>query len=509
LEPRVRRTAVPLALLVLLPLAGSAAAAGGAVLPTAGSPGAPTFTENHGPASPLDARGRKTGADSCGEPSLGVNKSTPGGYYYMCSQSTWTIAGISPTADDKGVWTDVTDPLEGAQTSDPILYTDPTTGRTWVDQLILSGNSVRAYTDDGGKTYTRNTIVPGIAFDHQTIGTGKYSPKSTLYKPGLTYPNAFYYCTNDLAAADCAVSTDSGVTFGPQVPVDKSSPCSKIVGHIKTDPNDGTVYLPPDGCGTQQGVYVSHDNTQTWALSTVPGSTVGDSGHPSIATGKDGTVYYAYGTGDVRPGKSGRTHVAVSTDQGATWASETALGADKGILASRFPTMVAGDGDRAAVAFLGSTAEGDPGAIPDATAPTAFVYPGSWDLYVSYTVDRGQTWTTYDATPGKPVQVGPVCTAGTTCTAGRNLLDFNDMVVGTDGRVAIAMADGNLAPGDTYAKGLAKGDLVRQTSGPSLFAASDTTPATDLPEIPLPAVLPLVGIGFTGLVLARRRRRTA
>ena len=69
--------------------------------------------------------------------------------------------------------------------------------------------------------------------------------------------------------------------------------------------------------------------------------------HPSVATGNDGTVYLASGSGDVGT-RSGRVHVAVSTDQSASWASDTALGADLGILATRLPTVVAGDGDRAA-----------------------------------------------------------------------------------------------------------------------------------------------------------------
>src|SRR4029078_1937403 len=81
--------------------------------------------------------------------------------------------------------------------------------------------------------------------------------------------------------------------------------------------------------------------------------------------------------------------------------------------------VVAGDDDRAAYAFLG-TSEPSSGAFGD--DPN---WPGVWHLYVAETFAGGKTWTTVDATPNDPVQRGTICAGGTLgCSNGtRNLLD--------------------------------------------------------------------------------------
>ncbi len=455
---------------------------------TTATPAAAVFRQYHAPASAKDARGKATGGDAAGEPSLGYYPKTDD-VLFMAEKATFRVSGFG-AANDKATWTDVTDPVEGAQTSDPILWRDPVTGRAFVNQLELQGGSLQAYTDDEGKSYTQSTMGGGIgiSFDHQSVVTGiRTATQTTLPKP-IGYPNYVYYCTNDLYAADCSVSIDGGLNFLAQTPVYAGSlaggPCSAIFGHLKTDPRDGTLYLPPNGCKGKQMMFVSKDNTLSWTGYLVPGSTNGDSGHPSLGVGRqDGAVYYAWGSADGYQAKTGRTHVAVSFDHGKKWTAPVSLGKDLGVVTSRFPVVVAGDTGRAAVAFLGAKASGDPSAAPDPTNASVKSYTGTWDLYVSYTTDAGKTWKTYDATPNDPVQRGPICTRGTTCLAGRNLLDFNDMVIDRNGHVALALADGALGPKDTYANALAKADIVRQLSGPSLYtpttnARTQTSPRT-------------------------------
>ena len=445
-----------------------------AVSSNAASASSPVFRQYHGPSSPKDVRGKPAGADSAGEPSLGYDPKTDQ-VLFMANKSTFRVGDFG-AGNERATWTDITDPVEGAQTSDPILWRDPTTGRTFINQLMLQGGSLQAYTDDNGKTYTHSTMGGGIgiSFDHQTVTTGKPAPEQgTLPKP-IGYPNYVYYCTNDLYAANCSVSVDGGRNFLAQTPVYAGTlaqgPCAAIFGHIKTDPRSGTVYLPPNSCRGKQMLYASVDNTLHWTGYEVPGSTAGDSGHPSVAVGgKDGAVYYAWGSNDGFKQKTGRTAVAVSFTHGKTWTKPVALGKDLGVVTSRFPAVVAGDAGRAAVAFIGSKATGDPNTAPDATDASVQPFTGSWDLYVSYTTDFGKTWKTYDATPGDPIQRGPVCTRGTTCLAGRNLLDFNGMVLDRDGHVVIALADGALGKSDNYADNLSKATIVRQTSGPSMY----------------------------------------
>lgn len=407
--------------------------------------------------------------DSCGEPGLGVDPVT-GNVLYQCGLQTLKVTGFGK--GDKSTWTPVQAPVEGVQSSDPIIWRDTDTGRVFVNQLMPQGCSVQAYSDNFGTTWTQSALgcAAGISFDHQTIGTGK--PVTTPTTPA--YKNVVYYCTNDLAALDCGTSLDGGLTYGVAHPVstDPNETCSPIVGHIKSAP-DGTTYLMPDGCKDEAGkqaVFVTGDNALTWTKRSIPGSSLGDAGHPSVGVGSDGTVYAAYGSGDNTKDKNGRVQVVVSTTKGERWTTPVSLGKELGVKVSRFPLVVAGDGDRAAVAYLGSTSGDDPGSNKN--------FQGAWRMYVSYTYNRGKSWKTYDATPNSPVQVGSVCTGGTSCTTGptsdRNLLDFNGMVLDGKGRVVIAFADGCLkVKGCGTLDRLRKGAILKQTGGHGLFKKFD------------------------------------
>ncbi|MCW2673702.1 MAG: hypothetical protein JWP14_2291 [Frankiales bacterium] len=471
---RTRSVLVPLLLAALLPFA----AAGGATTPPPSfaqytSPvgvdlvtGAPEpaagviYDIKHNPAGvPVFGIYSQTGiGDSCGEPTLGYDPKSDR-VLYQCGLQTLRVSFGSKGAS---TWKPVQPLIESAQSSDPILWRDPDTNRVWVNQLMPQGCSAQAYTDDFGTTWTQGALgcALGISFDHQTIVTAKPRVLKTV-----GYPNVLYYCTNDLAAIDCGTSLDGGLTFGPSHPVstDPGETCSAIVGHLKSGP-DGTTYLMPDGCNDEAGkqaVFVTDDDGLSWSKHSIGHSTEGDAGHPSLAVGNDGTVYAAWGSHDNEAG-GGRVQVSVSTSKGVRWTTPVTLGKELGVKVSRFPLAVSGDGDRAAVAYLGSTSDGDPG--------NKKTFTGAWRMYVSYTYDRGRHWKTYDATPGSPVQVGSVCTGGTSCSDDRNLLDFNDMVLDGKGRVVIAFADGCLkTKGCTTADRLRKGAIVRQTTGPGLY----------------------------------------
>jgi hypothetical protein len=401
---------------------------------------------------------------SAGEPSIGVDERT-GAVMYIASLQTLKVQFDDTATPATAAWQDVSATQTSLVSFDPILYTDQKLGRTYVSQLLPTTVSLMAYTDDDGATWHPSQgagIASGV--DHQTVGGGPFArgslPLTLPLSPPQLYSHAIYYCSQDIALASCAVSLDGGTTFGPAVPIYNLTQCSGLHGHIKVAP-DGTAYVPNKDCNGQAGVAVSTNNGLTWTVHTIPGSSAGAS-DPAVGIGADGTVYFGWSNGD------GHADVAVSRDQGATWSNLQDVGAPFGLQNIAFPALIAGDGTRAAYAFLGTPAGGD--ATGD--DPT---FPAVWHLYVAHTYDGGETWQTVDVTPDAPVQRGTICTAGTTCSTTRNLLDFLGIAVDGEGRVLVGYADGCVGTcvsggANTFA---AEARIARQTGGKRLYAAFD------------------------------------
>lgn len=402
-------------------------------------------------------------AHNAGEPSIGVNPTT-GAVMYQASTSTFRVGfgGNGATWQDKSASVANGCPVGSTTSLDPILFTDRTTGRTFESQLA-GKTALTCYTDNDGDTWTPTSgsgLNSGV--DHQTIGGGRFADNGVGALTG--YPNAVYYCSQDIADASCASSHDGGLTYGPAVPIYNLTQCGGLHGHVMVDPASGTIYVPNKGCGAGQAVAVSEDNGLTWTVRPVPGSTPGSS-DPSVGIGSNGTVYFGY------QGADGHARIAVSHDHGETWVNGQDVGAQLGVKNMVFPAMVAGDDDRAAFTFLGSTTGGN--------YQDAATFTGDWHLYVATTIDGGQSWKTADATPTDPVQRGSICTGGTTCGKDRNLLDFTGVTVDGQGRTLVGYADGCTGacaqPGGAQNYD-ALATIARQTSGPRLFAAFDPKP---------------------------------
>jgi len=411
-------------------------------------------------------------ANSAGEPSIGTNWKT-GATTYQAGLSTFKASFNDSVSPATVSWADVSASVttgcpQGSTTSlDPILWTDHETGRT-IESQLSGVDSLSCTTDDDGQSWLPSMgggIPSGV--DHQTLGGGPYSASGLGGLPVSTYPNIVYYCSQDIATAFCATSRDGGTTFGVGVPTYSLLDCGGLHGHIKVGP-DGTAYLPNKGCGSDQAVVVSQDNGLTWTVQHVPGATPGDN-DPSVAVGANNTLYFGYVGADGKPG------VAVSRDHGATWSNRQVVGGEFGIQNAVFPTMVAGDDDRAAFSWIGTPTAGN-------SQDTAN-FKGVWHLYVTTTYDGGATWQTTDTTPNDPVQRGSICTSGTTCGNDRNLLDFIDSTIDSHGRVEVGYADGCIGAcvtDSTHTSGAGPVDaqaayatIARQSSGLPLFSAYD------------------------------------
>jgi hypothetical protein len=406
-----------------------------------------------------------------GEPSIGANWKS-GNSMFQAGLQALRVSWDDSVSPARSSWTDVSFITASVASLDPIGFLDFRTGR-WFSSQLSGTTSLAASTDDDGANWLPSEGGPlNGGVDHQTFGGGPYAPPLTRDPNGLLYPDAVYYCSQDLVAALCARSDNGGTTFAPAVPI-YTDQCGGLHGHVQVAP-DGTVYVPNKNCNGAQGVVVSEDNGLTWQVRTVPGSFNGD-WDPSVGTGSDNTVYFGWGDGDGHP------KIAVSHDRGRTWANTRDVGVPFNIQHTAFASVVAGDGDRAAFAFLGSSAA-QAGAFGD--DPT---WPGVWHLYVAETFDGGNTWTTVDATPNDPVQRGTICAGGTLgCGNGtRNLLDFMGITVDKQGRVLVGYADGCIdacaITGPNSFTALAT--IARQVSGKRLFAAADVAAVPSAPNL--------------------------
>jgi len=275
-----------------------------------------------------------------GEPSIGVDWAT-GAAMMQAGLQTLRVTGFN-FSTGTATWANVGSTITSTLSLDPILFTDHRTNRTFVSQLSANC-SLMAFSDNDGASWTQNPIGcgPGLDFDHQTVGGGPFAAPLT----GTVYPDTVYECAQGVVSAGCALSVNGGLSFGPNVPMYSLLTCGGLHGHLKAAP-DGTVYVPNEDCGGQQGVAVSADNGVTWNVRTVPGSTTQDESDPSVGVGSGGAVYLGWANGNGHP------EIAVSHDRGQTWSSPVDVGSAFGIQNVQFPSVVAGDDTRAAFAFL-------------------------------------------------------------------------------------------------------------------------------------------------------------
>jgi hypothetical protein len=427
---------------------------------------APTFANYAGPT--------KLVADA-GEPSIGYNPKT-GATLFQSYTKTAKVTGFDGAGH--ATWADVTEPT--AVTSlDPILWTDRDTGRTISSQLLLACSKAMSTDDDGGTWLPSQGCGIGTVVDHQTIGGGPFAGPVRGADP--VYPNAVYYCTQDgFEFAHCATSLDGGTTFGPARQIYTVDQCPLLLhGHVKVGP-DGTAYVPTADCDGRQSLAESRDNGLTWTVEEVPGSTTQDESDPHLGIGEKGTLYLGWQGGDGadlgdkgyfgHARSEGRAWISVKPAGSAAWRAPVDVGAALGIKNIQFPEVFAGDDNRAAYAFLGTTTAGDD------QAPE---FRGDWHLYVASTYDGGLHWTTVDATPTDPVQRGCMWLQGGSSKC-RNLLDFNDITMDKEGRVMVAYADGctdTCVTATNYDyKGASRpslGVIARQESGLGLLAKFD------------------------------------
>src|ERR1041385_4538790 len=188
-----------------------------------------------------------------GEPSVGSNWATGVANFQSDLQTLFvTFNDSCPVGGQPAIWVNRAAPSSVVVDSDPIGFTDRgfTDGvgaphsRVFAAELtLLSPDTVKiSHTDDDGLTWIGPDEPGGITsgVDHETIGGGAYHAPIPSRPPGTIYPNAIYYCAQDIVTAFCARSDDGGTTYGASVPISSVANCgleTNIHGHVKVTPS--------------------------------------------------------------------------------------------------------------------------------------------------------------------------------------------------------------------------------------------------------------------------------
>lgn len=359
----------------------------------------------------------------------------------------WMDDGRLLVAPDEAVWrleadgsfTDVTPLLDGTtrQTLDPFMVGDPVTGRIYVSQLAQCLRL--SWTDDGGDSWLTNPAVcSGPEQHHQKIAVGP-GPTPLARTVHVATMNLASWLTTDELVIVHSRSLDGGLTWtqNPAMVKQVAGMEARAVGNIAVL-DDGTIgiiaylcdrFVDADYDGVAVGTSDDYGLTWTWRRIAEGGGRC-EGIDPGLWAAGD-TFYAAWEDLSAGPG-----HVwwSKSGDGGATWSERQAI--PTGNLGSFVFTDAAASRDRLAVAFLGTA--------DTAAGPTQAPGWAAWRPYLASLdlTDANATWRV-GRLQEDPVQLGPICMDGPKCLDGaRNLLDFIDVQLTTDGRAAVAYADG-------------------------------------------------------------------
>jgi len=274
-------------------------------------------------------------------------------------------------------------------------------------------------------------------------------------------------------------STDGGLTFSPDAAV--AAPNPEFPGPIRYSEAQGIVYMPWTK-GEEVNLAISKDGGTTWtdckvaSGDTVKGGTAGfatadhdDAGNVYVAW-SDSDRYHVWAAtlaadklagcnepvADVRASDDGQP----SVDPGFTAPVQVDRDA---VRTTVFPWVAAGGAPgRVAVAFYGTPSDGD---------PNSGDFDAAWDVYVSQSLDGGQSFGQVKATT-HPFHYDSICLNGLACDLAapkgdRSLADF--FAIGfdnADGRLYVVFDRTNKKPDDALGN-VATPMVLSQVAGQS------------------------------------------
>ena len=277
-------------------------------------------------------------------------------------------------------------------------------------------------------------------------------------------------------------STDGGLTYSPASAI--AAPNPEFPGPMHWIPSLHTVVMPWTK-GEQVNLAISQDGGDTWTDCVVAkGATVagGTAGFATADVDNAGNVYVAWAdsadyhtwlaslpAADVANCNQSITDVENTSDGEPTVQPgfTTPLQMDRdAVRTTVFPWVAAGGAPgRVAVAFYGTTQDGD---------PNTSAFKGAWDVYVSQTTNAFASTTAPNVGQVKatthPFHYDSICLNGLGCDISggdRSLADFFAITYNRkSGRLSVVFDRGNKRPDDS-AGYVATPMVVTQIAGPS------------------------------------------
>lgn len=317
--------------------------------------------------------------------------------------------------------------------------------RVYMLDLWVGSNSLLR-SDDGGTTWTNGTPISTLGpSDREWIAVGKtVGGQDTVF--ALT---AIIGGTSLTSPAMLAISRDSGLTWVDHRPVPLPVPKAGFSGQLLADDTGfvGFSYVE----GTKAKFAGSPDEGQTWYTSEISGLSDAFGAHMQ-GVAQVGTTLHVVYTSNV--GFGAKILYARSSDKGLTWSSGTGQTLNGSAYpptplsapgSSMFP-WVAAQGNKVAATWYQACSVAAPSTptkfactapVTVPTDPNNVSAAGRWRIRYSESLDNGVTWSApVDADP-ENVQPGFICTNGIGCTGGRQLGDFQQVVINAAGKSLI------------------------------------------------------------------------
>ncbi len=364
-------------------------------------------------------------SDGFGEPSLGV---TPEGIIFT------NLGSFIYRSNDGGhTWENVGDPAPLYPNNDPDLAVD-LDGNIWESRLYALVCNEVSVSQDLGSSWETSPVVCNLP-----VGDRQYVVPTKDCEAFLYWHQVPSFQQTVMRTADC------GATWLP------TNFAESLDHHLLV--NEGSTW---GGGGFYNPVTDSVFLTYTRAVGTFSEDVVGlvnDKPHPGFSVSTDdfnwtegvgpqmnggvlglglvtgaadaaGNVYLTWG--EYVNGLGVEVYVAKSADNGVTWSEKVRV--DKGLGSRIFPMIAAGDEGRVAVAYYKS----DEVAFPDNA--------GQWTVELSILDLREPS--AADAvvhrlslSEGRVIKQDAICISGTTCSSGREFLDYFALKGMPDGTV--------------------------------------------------------------------------